>query len=101
MNKMKILFELESVLKERKLNKPTNSYTAKLLTDTENKKAVDRILEKLGEETAELIIAVKNNARIDIINESADLIYILMVLYCWSDIPFDDILNELSLRRKK
>ncbi len=49
------LFELESIIAERKVNRPANSYVAKLFHD-----GLDRILKKITEEAGEVIIAAKN-----------------------------------------
>ncbi|MGZ7068896.1 MAG: phosphoribosyl-ATP diphosphatase, partial [Methanobacterium sp.] len=54
-----VLREVYSVLEDRRDN-PTNSYTSKLMSD-DKKLAEDKILEKIGEEAAEVIIASKNN----------------------------------------
>ena len=80
MENYKILFELEEILKQRKEYLPEGSYTAKLLTDEPGKKAIDKILEKIGEETIEIILGAKDNNDQNVIFETADLLYHLMVL---------------------
>jgi len=65
-----ILDELYEVLMDRKLNPKENSYTSKLLY---HEKGINAILEKIGEECTELILAVKDGKRDDIIYEAADL----------------------------
>jgi len=87
-----ILFELERIIEKRKNELPENSYTTHLF-----KKGEDKILKKLGEETIELIISSKEK-REDMIYESADLIYHILVFLSFKDIKFEEILNELRKR---
>lgn len=90
-----ILFKLEDLIKSRKLELPEKSYTAHLF-----EKGEDKILKKLGEETIELIIASKDKNSIEIIKESADLIYHLFVLLVHKEISFNKILEELNNRMR-
>lgn len=70
-----ILDELAAVIKQRKKERPEGSYTTYLFD-----KGLDKILKKVGEETAEVIIAAKNPNNDEIIYETSDLIYHLLVL---------------------
>lgn len=90
----KILDELYSVITDRKDNPKEGSYTNYLFD-----KGVDKILKKVGEETAEVIIAAKNKSKDETIYESADLLYHLMVLFVETGITLDDIYIELQKRR--
>jgi len=92
-----ILDELYEVLMDRKINPKEGSYTSKLLY---HEKGINKILEKLGEECTELILAVKDGKRDDIIYETADLIYHLLVLLVKLDIKLDEIWTELERRRR-
>jgi phosphoribosyl-ATP pyrophosphohydrolase len=92
-----ILDELYEVLMDRKINPKEGSYTSKLLY---HEKGINKILEKLGEECTELILAVKDGKRGDIIYETADLIYHLLVLLVKLDIKLDEIWAELERRRR-
>ena len=92
-----ILDELYEVLMDRKLNPKENSYTSKLLY---HEKGINAILEKIGEECTELILAVKDGNIDDIIYEAADLIYHMIVLFVKLDIKLEDIWNELERRRR-
>lgn len=92
--KQKILDELYSVISDRKANPKEGSYTNYLFT-----KGVDKMLKKVGEESAEVIIAAKNQSKTETVYESADLIYHLMVLMVEMDITLDDIYEELQKRR--
>ena len=93
-DKQKILDELYSVISDRKENPKEGSYTNYLF-----EKGVDKILKKIGEETAEIIIAAKNESKKETIYESADLIYHLIVLLVDMGITLDDIFDELQKRR--
>ncbi|PTD93687.1 phosphoribosyl-ATP diphosphatase [archaeon SCG-AAA382B04] len=86
-----IIEELVRVIEERKKNPPQDSYVAKLLEDR------DKLLEKIGEESTEVIIASKNEE--EVVHEISDLIFHLIVLSQSLDISFEKILNELRKRR--
>lgn len=86
------LFEL---IKTRKAELPENSYTTKLFKEGEN-----RIIQKVGEEAIETVIAAKNRDRSEIINETSDLIYHLFVMLAEQDIEFEDIIKNLESRHK-
>ena len=92
--KQKILDELYSVISDRKINPKEGSYTNYLF-----EKGIDKILKKVGEESAEVIIAAKNQSKEETVYEAADLIYHLMVLLVDMDIAMDDIYEELQKRR--
>jgi phosphoribosyl-ATP pyrophosphohydrolase/phosphoribosyl-AMP cyclohydrolase len=93
---IEFLYDLERVLIERKKNLPKGSYSTRLF-----KKGIDKIAQKLGEEAVETIIASKNKKDSEVIYESADLIYHLMVLLVERDIPLDSVFQELIVRSKK
>jgi phosphoribosyl-ATP pyrophosphohydrolase len=90
-----ILLEIEKVIECRKKNLPDNSYVSYLL-----KGGPDRFLRKVGEESGELIIAAKNNDKFNIVYEAADLIFHILVLLGYYEIPVEDIYNELKKRFK-
>jgi phosphoribosyl-ATP pyrophosphohydrolase len=90
------LDDLWAVILDRKETLPEDSYTADLLTDENGD---DAILEKLGEETTELILAAKNGDRDDIAHESADIVYHLLVLLAANDVALEDLRAELRARR--
>ncbi len=92
-----ILDELYDVLMDRKLNPKESSYTSKLLY---HEKGINAILEKIGEECTELILAVKDGNKDEIIYEAADLIYHMMVLFVKLDIRLEEIWRELERRRR-
>ena len=74
---------------------PRNSYVSKLI-----KKGKVKIANKLGEEAFETVSAFLSQEKNDILEESADLIFHLMVLLEYSDLSFDDVLAILKKRMK-
>lgn len=83
---------LKKTISDRKANPIEGSYTNYLL-----EKGIDKILKKVGEESAEVIIASKNNAQ-EVIYETADLFYHILVLYESLEIDFEDVFKELYKR---
>lgn len=93
-NKSKILDELYDIIRDRKDNPKEGSYTNYLFD-----KGIDKILKKVGEEAAEVIIASKNEKKEETIYETADLIYHLFVLLVEKGIQPDEVWQELEKRR--
>ena len=89
-----VLSEVCAVIDDRKEKMPEGSYTTYLFT-----KGQDKILKKVGEETAEVIIASKNNVKEEIIYETSDLVYHLSVLLSYHNISWDEVAEELKKRR--
>jgi phosphoribosyl-ATP pyrophosphohydrolase len=89
-----ILDELFAVILDRKANPTPGSYTAKLLTGG------DEVLKKVGEEAMEVILAGKGQSDGRLVEESADLLYHLMVLLASRDLTLDDVRDELARRRR-
>ncbi len=90
-----ILNAVYDVVVSRKKEMPEGSYTTYLFT-----KGLDKILKKVGEETAEVIIGAKNRNKDEVVYEVGDLLYHLMVLLAEQDIKPQDIYAELAKRRK-
>lgn len=88
-----ILKQLEQVLEDRKSANAEKSYVASLYT-----KGIDEILKKIGEESAEVIMAAKDDSSEKIIYEVADLWFHTLVLLRHKDIEIDKIQQELSRR---
>jgi len=88
-----ILKQLEKVLEQRKGADSDSSYVASLYA-----KGTDEILKKIGEESAEVIIAAKDDKKEKIIYEMADLWFHTMVLLRHKDIEIAKIEAELSRR---
>lgn len=89
-----MLDELYDVLMERKRTMPAGSYTAHLL-----KEGQDKILGKITEEAAEVIQAADKESDSRLIEESADLLYHLLVLLVSREISLEEIWAELEARR--
>lgn len=93
---VEFLYDLERLLISRRINKPKGSYSTKLF-----KKGIDKIAQKLGEEAVETIIAAKNKKDAELIGETADLIYHMLVLLVEKEIPLDRVIQEMMIRSKK
>ncbi|PKL67258.1 MAG: phosphoribosyl-ATP diphosphatase [Methanobacteriales archaeon HGW-Methanobacteriales-1] len=91
-----IIREIYQILEKRR-DDPIDSYTSKIMQD-DKKAAEDKILEKIGEESAEVIIASKNND--NLVYESADLIFHTLLLLVYKGIELDELLDEFKRRRK-
>ncbi|MGI2036040.1 phosphoribosyl-ATP diphosphatase [Rhizobium panacihumi] len=87
------LSDLEKIVAERALASPDQSWTAKLVAAGQTKAA-----KKLGEEAIETVIAAVAQDRKDLVGESADLLYHLLVVLKIADIPLQDVLDELQRR---
>lgn len=94
-SKSGVISELFNVISDRKVNPKDGSYTTYLF-----EKGLDKILKKVGEESAETIIAAKNKDKKEVAYEAADLIYHLLVLLCEMEMTPDDISKELNSRRQ-
>ncbi|GAA0248624.1 phosphoribosyl-ATP diphosphatase [Haladaptatus pallidirubidus] len=91
-----VLDDLFNIIEDRKETLPEDSYTASLFT---HEKGQNAVLEKLGEETTELVLAAKDNDHEEIAHESADIVYHLLVLLAMKDMELDDLRSELAERR--
>lgn len=90
-----VLDELFATIESRKADLPEGSYTASLFT---HEKGENAVLEKIGEETTEAILAAKDDDRAELTAESADLVYHLLVLFAMKDLDVDDLREELRDR---
>lgn len=91
-----IIREVYEVLESRRDN-PIDSYTSKIMQDSD-KKAEDKILEKIAEETGEVIIAAKNDE--NLVYESVDLIFHTLLILVQKGIKIDEVFEEFEKRRK-
>jgi phosphoribosyl-ATP pyrophosphohydrolase/phosphoribosyl-AMP cyclohydrolase len=87
---------LVEVIKTRKAEMPEGSYTTYLFSQ-----GLDKILKKIGEESAETIIAAKNQSKSELTLESADLLYHLLVLFVNEGLEVENVLAELEKRAQK
>ena len=101
-----ILKQLTDLLEQRKNAEPDTSYVAQL-----NAEGINKILEKVGEESTEMIIAAKDyaltqqsanandsTARAALISETADLWFHTLVMLSHLDSNADDVIEELGRR---
>ncbi|MFB9770284.1 phosphoribosyl-ATP diphosphatase [Lactiplantibacillus modestisalitolerans] len=93
---MQNMEELYQMIAERQKNPKAGSYTDYLFT-----KGLDKILKKVGEESTEVIVAAKNPGDDELVYETADLLYHLLVLLVERGVSFDQIKTELAKREGK
>jgi phosphoribosyl-ATP pyrophosphohydrolase len=91
-----IIDEVFAAIEDRKERLPEDSYTASLFT---HEKGENAVLEKLGEETTELLLAAKDDDADAIAHESADIVYHVLVLLAMNEMDPDDLRAELAGRR--
>lgn len=91
-----VLDRLYALVETRKRERPDDSYTTYLFNQ-----GLDKILKKVGEESAETIIAAKNEDREALVKESADLLYHLVVLFVDQGLSLPDVSAELLRRGRK
>lgn len=96
MSETDVLDELFAVIEQRREELPADSYTASLLDHEDGQ---DAILEKVGEETTEVLLAAKNEEADRLTEESADLVYHLLVLLAANDLDLEDLRTALRERR--
>jgi phosphoribosyl-AMP cyclohydrolase / phosphoribosyl-ATP pyrophosphohydrolase len=89
-----LLNELYALIESRERERPAGSYTTYLFD-----KGLDKILKKVGEESAETIVAAKNDDRELFVGEVSDLLYHLLVLLVARRVSLDDVRVELTKRR--
>jgi len=89
-----LLNDLYEVIESRERERPEGSYTTYLFNN-----GLDKILKKVGEESAETIIAAKNEDPARLTAEVADLVYHLLVLLVARRVSLDEVGRELANRR--
>ena len=90
------LQDVYATIQERQANPVEGSYTGYLFAQ-----GLDKILKKVGEETAETLIAAKNGVAADTVGEIADLAYHILVLMAAQGITPDDVAALLEQRHSK
>ena len=90
-----VLDQLYQLIESRERERPSNSYTTYLFDE-----GLDKILKKVGEESAETIIAAKNEDQGRVVSEVSDLMYHLLVLLVARGVSLEQISQELGQRRK-
>lgn len=87
------LEDLNARLAVRAKSPPTESYTAKLLAS-----GIEKSAQKLGEEATEAVIAAVTANRPELVKESADLLYHLLVVLMAANVSLDEVMAELETR---
>ncbi|WP_416832599.1 MAG: phosphoribosyl-ATP diphosphatase [Erythrobacter sp.] len=90
---MDTLSRLEQTIAARRAASPEESYVAKL-----NAKGLPKIAQKLGEEATEAVIAAVSGSNEELVSESADLLFHLLVLLNAKGVSLDHVLAELDRR---
>lgn len=90
-----ILEEVFKVIKDRRENPREDSYVSSLM-----RQGKERILEKIREESLELIEASEDEGKDEIVHEAADVIFHVMVLLGAEKVDFEEVMEELRGRRK-
>ena len=88
-----MLYVLEEIIRDRKVNPKEGSYTNSLL-----EKGINRTAQKVGEEASEVIVAALGQGRTEQVGELSDLFYHLLVLMSQLDITLEDVSEELNRR---
>ena len=96
MSESEVLDELFRVIDDRIVNPKPGSYVTSLVNDP---KGIDKVLEKVGEEATEFIIAMKNGISARTVEEAADLQFHLLIALRVAGIDLSDMMAELKKRR--
>jgi phosphoribosyl-ATP pyrophosphohydrolase len=88
-----LLDTLEQTIRDRRTGDPATSYVAKLTA-----RGRAKIAQKLGEEATEAVIAAIQDDRAEVVKESADLLFHLLVLLADMGLGLDDVRAELARR---
>ena len=92
----KIVERIFEVIKERIRNPTEKSYVSRLTAEGE-----DAVLQKIGEESVELVLAVKEDSAQEITHEAADVLFHIMVLFAQKGLKITSIFEELERRHKR
>lgn len=89
------LFQLESIIEQRKLASPENSYVAKMFA-----KGINKIAQKVGEEAVELVIEAKDDQPELFLNEAADLLFHYLLLLNAKGVTLQQVADLLQSRHQ-
>ena len=87
--------QLDGVIDDRFINRDNNSYTSSLFDS-----GVKRMAQKVGEEGVEVALAAATNDREELVNESSDLLYHLLVLLRSQAVPLTEVIDNLKQRHQ-
>ncbi len=93
MTSINFLEQLFEIIKDRKLKQPAGSYTTSLFQE-----GVEKILAKVEEESGEVLHATRNETAQRLVEESADLLFHLLVLLVNQQIELQEVIEELKKR---
>ena len=96
MEDLAFLSYLQDFIERRKKEMPEGSYTTKLFT-----KGINKISQKVGEEAIETVIEATSGTKEQLLYESSDLIYHLIVLLTEKGLRIEDLARELKARHKE
>ena len=94
-NSIAFISSLQKLIHKRKQEMPEGSYTTSLF-----EKGINKMAQKVGEEAVELVIEAKDNNDELFLNEAADLMYHLLVLFTAKGFSIDDVAAILEQRHK-
>lgn len=89
------LFDLEKIIRDRKIKPREDSYVSKLFAS-----GINKIAQKVGEEAVELIIEAKDDDRELFRGEAADLLFHLLILIEAKNLTLEDVLETLRQRKR-
>jgi phosphoribosyl-ATP pyrophosphohydrolase/phosphoribosyl-AMP cyclohydrolase len=92
----RIIERIFEVIVDRIKNPAEKSYVSKL-----NRKGEDAVLQKIGEETTELVLAVKANQPEEIVHEATDILFFILVLLAQKNLKLQEILKQLEHRHQE
>jgi phosphoribosyl-ATP pyrophosphohydrolase/phosphoribosyl-AMP cyclohydrolase len=92
---IQFLSQLQKIVKHRKLNAPTGSYTAQLFAS-----GINKIAQKVGEEAVEVVIEAKEPDTDKLKEETADLLFHLLVLLEEKEVDLSEVIAVLENRHK-
>jgi phosphoribosyl-ATP pyrophosphohydrolase/phosphoribosyl-AMP cyclohydrolase len=92
----RIIERIFEVIVDRTKNPTEKSYVSKL-----NRKGEDAVLQKIGEETTELVLAVKANQPEEIVHEATDILFFILVLLAQKNLKLQEILKQLEHRHQE
>lgn len=92
----KIIERIFEVVVDRIKNPTERSYVSKL-----HRKGEDTILQKIGEETTELVLAVKANLPEEIVHEATDILFFILVLFAQKNLRLQEIFKQLEHRHQE
>lgn len=90
------IYQLESIIDQRLDKKDSDSYVYALISS-----GIDRVLKKIGEEAGEVIVAAKNKSETELLNESADLLFHLILVLKSQGKSIEDVVEILRQRHDR